>query len=257
MRVQRPSREQVARYFAETDADESGELDRGEFKNMMLLLFEQCALRVLTIVVIMVCSPVIAHAIVVKAQAFQATALYEGTVAAAFGHRKNLDCVHAATTTAFPFVNEQLFTTIISVAMVTTLVPWLYARYDAMLLGKKMALKEAAAAKKEGHHHVTLNEKDAREIEEMHRKLDDAGKAEHILDHMHHAMAKEGLGNQESLELIQEICRGEAASPSKGGDSPVKFVHLAIDRARAASKSSSSSSSSSSSRKLLLVVVIR
>ena len=165
VRVERPSRDDVKRYFDETDIDGNGELDRQEFKQMMMLIGANTIQRVVTVIAITLLSPVIAHKAVDLFKSIAKTRFHAATVVAVFGHEKNLNCIRAETTRAFPFFNEQLVTTIVSVIIVTTAVPFMvshsrtssifinvstllyslllqFNQYDKMLLGKKEELKK-------------------------------------------------------------------------------------------------------------------
>lgn len=107
----------------------------------MLLIGTNTIQRVVTIMVITVLSPMIAHEIVVLGES--AVAFYYNGLVLIFG-RQNLECMHNGTIVAFPFLNEQLVTTIVSVMIIYTVVPFLFARYDLLLLTNKRRLKAKA-----------------------------------------------------------------------------------------------------------------
>ena len=108
---------------------------------MMLLIGTNTIQRVVTIMVITVLSPMIASELVVRGESTVAFC-YDGLIG--FFGRKNVECTRKGVATAFPFLNEQLVTTIVSVLIIYTVVPFLFARYDAILLTNKQGLRAKA-----------------------------------------------------------------------------------------------------------------
>lgn len=141
VRVKRLNRVDIGRYMEALDTDGSGELDKHEFRVMMRAVIKNLSVRVAVMAGIMISSPYISDAILLRAEAL-ATSLgkqkiVSETIKAISESGVGISrCSWEAMNEAVPIFKRATLVTMTSVTLVYIVVPWAFATYDNKMIEK-------------------------------------------------------------------------------------------------------------------------
>mmetsp|Transcript_44364 Transcript_44364/g.100300 ORF Transcript_44364/g.100300 Transcript_44364/m.100300 type:complete len:232 (+) Transcript_44364:36-731(+) len=143
VRVKRPPKEDIMAYLKNIDADKNAKISKEEFRELFVEVGGNISIRVCTMLAVTALSPVFGKLLVSNIEAFATSINLEDKIYNSLGGGCTKDAVQAG----LPFLNEQLLTTITSLMLVYTVVPWLFEYFDRNT--KKNLLREKIALEKQ------------------------------------------------------------------------------------------------------------